>query len=73
MLTVTADAQTAATTDALIVKTAYGPVRGGARDGVREFKGIPYAAAPVGDLRWRMPRPPKPWTGVLGATRYGGY
>ena len=32
---------------------------------------MPYAAPPVGDLRWRAPEPVKPWTAVADATRYG--
>jgi para-nitrobenzyl esterase len=35
------------------------------------FKGIPYAAPPIGDLRWREPQPVKPWTGVRQAAEYG--
>ncbi|MCX7009684.1 MAG: carboxylesterase family protein [Kiritimatiellaeota bacterium] len=35
------------------------------------FKGVSYAAAPVGDLRWRGPQPPVPWTSVRKATHYG--
>ena len=40
-------------------------------DGVRVFKGIPYAAAPVGELRWRGPAAPKSWEGVRSATEFG--
>jgi para-nitrobenzyl esterase len=39
--------------------------------GIRVFEGIPFAAPPVGDLRWREPGPVVPWTGVLMATRFG--
>lgn len=40
-------------------------------DGIKSFKGIPYARAPVGDLRWRPPQPPEPWNGVRPVERYG--
>ena len=39
--------------------------------GVMVFRGIPYAAPPLGDLRWRTPRPPAPWRGVRRADRLG--
>ena len=57
--------------DSLVVMTDKGAVRGRAIDGAREFKGIPYAAAPVGTLRWEVPHERKPWTGTLDATQFG--
>ncbi len=38
---------------------------------VRAYRGIPYAAAPVGDLRWKPPQPVKPWTGIRAADQFG--
>lgn len=53
-----------------ILTLANGRIRGTVTD-IRAFKGIPYAAPPVGDLRWKPPQPVAPWRGVLDATRYG--
>ena len=55
------------------VKTATGLVTGTASsDGrIRIFKGIPFAAAPIGALRWQAPRPAAPWEGTRDATRFG--
>lgn len=54
------------------VHLAAGIVRGAPRDarGVLAFKGIPYAAPPSGDLRWRAPEPPHAWVGVRDATQF---
>jgi para-nitrobenzyl esterase len=53
--------------------TASGPVRGEANTAntVLQFKGIPYAAPPVGDLRWRAPQAPASWTDEREATAFG--
>lgn len=52
-----------------VVVTAEGPVRGVVGEDHRLFQGIPFAAAPVGELRWRPPRPARPWRETLDATR----
>ena len=54
----------------LVVQTAGGAVRGASLDGVRTFEGIPYAAPPVGALRFQPPAPAQPWTGVRDATGF---
>ena len=55
------------------VKTANGIVESTAtpKDGVRSFKGIPFAQPPVGDLRWPEPKPAANWTGIRNADRFG--
>src|SRR5882757_6690985 len=53
----------------VVVRTDAGRVQGTAQDGYRTFQGIPFAAPPVGDLRWSSPQPARPWTGVRDATR----
>lgn len=58
-------------TDPTIVQTATGTVRGVVAPDHRLFAGIPYAAPPVGPLRWQPPAPAKPWPGVRDATRTG--
>ncbi|MES1926738.1 Carboxylesterase [Salinisphaera sp. T31B1] len=54
-----------------VVQTADGPVQGRIASGVSQFLGIPFAASPVGDLRWRPPQPPQPWTETRSTLAYG--
>jgi para-nitrobenzyl esterase len=56
---------------ATLVAIDSGTVRGAASGPVISWKAIPYAAPPVGALRWRNPRPVKPWTGVKEAVQFG--
>ena len=55
------------------VKTEAGLVSGvpGRNSAITVFRGVPYAAPPVGDLRWRPPRPPVAWQGVRKADQFG--
>jgi len=55
------------------VETREGAVRGVRTGGVDRFLGIPYAVAPVGDLRWQPPVPHPRWKGVRDATRFGNH
>ena len=52
------------------VRTESGLVAGVAADGVVSWKGVPFAAPPIGDLRWRAPRPAPAWDGVRQASAY---
>ena len=53
------------------IETTAGALEG-TRDGdISAFKGIPFAAPPVGDLRWRPPQPAPRWSGARDATTYG--
>src|SRR5690554_6629681 len=56
-----------------IVKTQNGLLQGIANESntVVAFKGVPFAAAPVGDLRWREPQPPYDWEGIRDASKFG--
>lgn len=51
--------------------TDAGPVRGVVKDDMNQFLGIPYAAPPVGTLRWKPPQPATGWSGVRNADAYG--
>lgn len=60
----------AANDDGPVIKTIEGKVRGYTKDGVNIFLGVPYAAPPVGKLRWMPPQAVKKWQGALDATHY---
>ena len=53
-----------------VVTTAFGDVSGVYENGVTYYKGVPYAAPPVGGLRWAAPVDPEPWDGVLACDEY---
>lgn len=54
-------------------ETIYGALEGAPdREDTFSWRGIPYAASPLGDLRWRPPAPPAPWAGVRFARDFGG-
>lgn len=63
-------ASSASAPDRLVVATADGPLRGASEAGVDSWKGIPFAAPPVGTLRWRAPQAPARWTAIRDARRY---
>jgi para-nitrobenzyl esterase len=54
-----------------LVRTDAGLLRGTVTESSRAFQGIPYAAPPVGERRWRAPEPAAPWSGVRDATAPG--
>ncbi len=56
---------------ATTVKVESGLLQGTVEDGLQVYRGIPYAAAPVGDLRWRPPQPAQKWQGVRKADQFG--
>jgi para-nitrobenzyl esterase len=56
---------------AAVVKTIAGKIEGTIRNGVFVFKGIPYAAPPIGNLRWLPPQPVIPWEGIGPAKGFG--
>jgi para-nitrobenzyl esterase len=67
----TAPAPSAAPHEPGVVSTDSGALRGKPSGSALAFLGIPYAAPPVGPLRWKPPRPREPWSGVRDATAFG--
>lgn len=67
----TTNAQLSNDTVAPVVNTESGKVRGQMRNDVFVFKSVPYAAAPVGNLKFAAPEKPKPWDGARDATQSG--
>jgi para-nitrobenzyl esterase len=63
----------AAGADSPRVKIDSGYVRGVMVDGVQAYRGIPYVAPPVGDLRWQKPQPVLPWVGTLTTRDYSPF
>lgn len=53
------------------VKVQQGVLEGTLESGIKIFRGVPFAAPPVGDLRWKAPQPVQPWTGVREAKKFG--
>ena len=68
-MSVSAASPSGANAEQPLVQTESGPVRGTLHDGIAVFTTIPYAAPPVGPLRFRPPQRHTPWTGILDATR----
>ena len=55
-----------------VVKVDTGSLQGAIEYGMQVFKDVPYAAPPVGDLRWRPPQPVLAWNGTRDASKFGG-
>ena len=60
-----------ATEVTLQVQTKYGILEGFEEGGVKKFLGVPFAQAPIGDLRWKAPQPLQPWEGIRQAKAFG--
>ena len=63
--------QTSAPAIADVVEVEGGKIRGVKEGEVFSFKGIPYAAPPVGENRWKRPQPVQPWEGIKNCTQFG--
>ncbi|MFH1593267.1 MAG: carboxylesterase/lipase family protein [Candidatus Omnitrophota bacterium] len=54
-----------------VIQLDSGSIRGTVQDGARFYAGIPYAAPPVGELRWKPPQPVAPWSGIRECVKFG--
>src|SRR5437763_16084035 len=54
-----------------VIQTKYGALNGVATGNLYAFRGIPYAAPPIGNLRWKVPQAPTAWKGVRDASKFG--
>jgi para-nitrobenzyl esterase len=66
-----AQSQPAGAAATTVVRVDTGQLQGVVDDGVVSYKGVPFAAPAIGDLRWRPPQPAAQWTGVRQATEFG--
>ena len=64
-------AQSVTAASTITIKTPAGILRGAEQDGMRSFLGVPYAQAPVGELRWRAPQPLPAWSTSRDALQFG--
>lgn len=71
LLSVVLGASAQTTQPTSVLQTDSGPIRGAVNNGMNSYLGIPYAAPPVGALRWMPPRRPNPWKAVREAGNYG--
>jgi len=55
--------------ESTVAKVEQGTLQGEVENGIRVFRGIPFAAPPLGKLRFKSPQPPQPWTGTRDATK----
>jgi para-nitrobenzyl esterase len=62
-----------ATDNQPVVMTDRGPIKGTVTPTLRKFLGIPYAAPPLGDLRWRPPQTHARWLTPIDATKFGNH
>jgi para-nitrobenzyl esterase len=71
MLVACSSSESANTQSLEVVQTKAGVIAGTYNNNVYSFKGVPYAAPPVGELRWKAPQPVKPWSDTLSCKQFG--